>query len=46
MNGFAWLAQAVGTVMRKLQTGRAQAYILSMLCGIVLIFGALKYLVR
>jgi NADH-quinone oxidoreductase subunit L len=46
MNGFAWLAQATGGVVRKAQTGRAQAYALGMLAGVVLIFGALKYLVH
>jgi len=45
MNGFAAAAQAAGSVIRKAQTGRAQAYALGMLAGVVLIFGALKYLV-
>jgi NADH-quinone oxidoreductase subunit L len=45
MNGLAWAAQVAGGVLRQLQTGRAQAYALGMLGGVIALLGALKYLV-
>ncbi len=45
MNGLAWAAQAVGGTVRQLQTGRVQAYALGMLGGLLVLLGALKYLV-
>jgi NADH:ubiquinone oxidoreductase subunit 5 (subunit L)/multisubunit Na+/H+ antiporter MnhA subunit len=46
MNGFAWAAQVAGGVLRRLQTGRAQAYAMGMLLGVGLLFVALKVLVH
>jgi NADH:ubiquinone oxidoreductase subunit 5 (subunit L)/multisubunit Na+/H+ antiporter MnhA subunit len=44
MNGLALLMQAAGGALRRLQTGRVQAYALAMLGGILLLLGALKVL--
>jgi NADH-quinone oxidoreductase subunit L len=44
MNGFAWAAQAAGSILRRLQTGRVQAYALGMVCGILLLLGAAKFM--
>ena len=46
MNGLAWASQAMGGTVRRLQTGRAQAYALGTLSGVLLLFAALKFLVR
>ena len=45
MNGFAWFMQLAGGVLRRLQTGRTQAYALGMLAGVLILLGALKVLV-
>jgi len=46
MNGFAWLAQFGGGIVRKLQTGRAQAYAMGTVGGMLILFAAMKFLVR
>ncbi|HTB23449.1 MAG TPA: NADH-quinone oxidoreductase subunit L [bacterium] len=45
MNGLALLMQVAGGALRRLQTGRAQAYALAMLGGILILLGALKVFV-
>ena len=46
MNGLAWASQALGSTVRRLQTGRAQAYAFGTLGGVLILFAALKFLVR
>ena len=41
----AWFMQLAGGVLRRLQTGRTQAYALGMLAGVLILLGALKVLV-
>ena len=45
MNGLAWAAQTAGGAVRQLQSGRVQAYALGMLGGVLILLGALKFLV-
>jgi NADH-quinone oxidoreductase subunit L len=44
MNGMAWGMQVAGSLLRRLQTGRTQAYALGMLGGILILLGTLKVL--
>ncbi len=46
MNGFAWASQAAGSTVRRLQTGRVQAYALGTAGGMLILFAAMKFLVR
>jgi NADH-quinone oxidoreductase subunit L len=45
MNGFAWFMQLAGGALRRLQTGRVQAYALGMLGGVLILLLSLKVLV-
>ncbi|MBI4597042.1 MAG: NADH-quinone oxidoreductase subunit L [Candidatus Omnitrophica bacterium] len=40
VNGTAWLAQSAGRVMRRLQTGTVQTYVLGFFIGIVILLSA------
>jgi NADH-quinone oxidoreductase subunit L len=44
MNGLAFAMQVAGSALRRLQTGRVQAYALAMLGGVLILLGALKVL--
>jgi NADH:ubiquinone oxidoreductase subunit 5 (subunit L)/multisubunit Na+/H+ antiporter MnhA subunit len=46
MNGLALAMQVAGGALRRLQTGRMQAYALAMLGGILLLLGALKVMAQ